>query len=159
MSLIFSPHILYCSKNQTAFVSLYKQSCQTAFGVILLFQDWFLCSAGVRGLQTICETVLKFFSCFQDFWTLKRTALHAALPWTVQVPQICCHHYMTLPGKLHTVQMQEFFLEEERWNIFVVYMDAFRPLLTSVFYVMRCRSLFSSKVEDLPRTQVSFCEK
>lgn len=38
----------------------------------------------------------------------------------VQVPQTCCHHYTTPPGRLHTVQMQEFFLVEEHWHVFVV---------------------------------------
>lgn len=33
---------------------------------------------------------------------------------------MCCHHYMTPPGKLHTVQMQELFLVEEHWHVFVV---------------------------------------
>lgn len=88
--------------------------------VTILFQDWFLCPAKVRDLQTVCETVLKFL-CFGVFLNIHNNSTACSTPLnSVQVPQICCHHYMTPPGKLHTVQMQEFVLVEEHWHVFVV---------------------------------------
>lgn len=112
MSLIFFP--IFCFH-----FSLQTVLCQAAFGVTVLFQKQFLCSVKVRGLQAVCETVLKFLG-FGGFLNIHKNSTTCSTPLnSMLVPQIC-HHYVTPPGKLHTVQMQEFFLLEEHWHVFVV---------------------------------------